>query len=387
MFTISSIKQTGSLLPSDIGDKVAGLTGGKLAASAIPDIAVVQYLGSAADQASMLGLSGQSGDWCIRIDLGTTWVITGATPSSIGSWTQLSYPVAPVTSVAGKTGAVLLTASDVSGLGTAAQLNATSIVQKVNNVVPDGSGNVNTQSFAAGAVGASAVIIPLATYLLVGAPHTLVVNPANGCTIKIEMSTDNGTTYTTEDTITTTGQYSYVLNPGESAVTHVKLTRTVGSLDTTTYALSGGITYAQYPTLPSPILQQSTNLTQAVVDAAGATGVSVLQAATVSAAKTAISLDKVVNRGSTSGALSTTATTILLSAYGLYGVAHTLTVAPVSGATVTIEVSTNGGTTYTTAGTVTSTAMYPYVLAPGETAVTHLKLTASAGTTSMYSLY
>lgn len=90
----------------------------KLTSSQLPDIAVVSYLGSAASQAAMLALTGQQGDWCIRTDLSTTWVITGANPAVIGSWTQLSYPTAPVTSVAGKTGAVTLDATDVGAQAT-----------------------------------------------------------------------------------------------------------------------------------------------------------------------------------------------------------------------------------------------------------------------------
>lgn len=114
---------------------------GKLNTAQLPDLAVVQYLGSAASQVAMLALTGQQGDWCIRADLGTTWVITGADPTQIGSWTQLSYPTAPVTSVNTKTGAVTLGYGDVGaeasgavsthaalttgvhGLGGASQLN------------------------------------------------------------------------------------------------------------------------------------------------------------------------------------------------------------------------------------------------------------------------
>lgn len=88
----------------------------KLLTSQLPSIAIVEYLGSVANQAAMLALVGEQGDWCIRTDLGTTWVITGTPPSVISSWTQLSYPTAPVTSVAGRTGAVTLTSADV-GLG------------------------------------------------------------------------------------------------------------------------------------------------------------------------------------------------------------------------------------------------------------------------------
>lgn len=95
----------------------AGLdSSGKLSQSQLPDIAIVDYLGAVANESAMLALTGQKGDWCTRTDLGTTWIITGSNPSLIASWTQLSYPAAPVTSVAGKTGAVSLVKGDV-GLG------------------------------------------------------------------------------------------------------------------------------------------------------------------------------------------------------------------------------------------------------------------------------
>lgn len=88
-------------------------SGGKLSSSQIPAITVSSYLGSVASQSAMLGLTGQEGDWCIRTDLSTTWVITGADPSVLADWTQLSYPAVPVTSVAGKVGAVTLDKTDV----------------------------------------------------------------------------------------------------------------------------------------------------------------------------------------------------------------------------------------------------------------------------------
>lgn len=103
----------------------------KLTTSQIPDISVVDYLGSVASQAAMLALTGQKGDWCTRSDLGTNWIITGSPTTSIGSWTQLSYPTAPVTSVSGKTGAVTLASSDV-GLG-----NVTNNAQTQAAIVPN----------------------------------------------------------------------------------------------------------------------------------------------------------------------------------------------------------------------------------------------------------
>ena len=89
---------------------------GKLSSAQIPDITISDYLGTAANQAAMLALTGQKGDWCTSADLGTTWVISGSNSASLGSWTELSYPAAPVTSVAGKTGVVTLAKGDV-GLG------------------------------------------------------------------------------------------------------------------------------------------------------------------------------------------------------------------------------------------------------------------------------
>lgn len=89
---------------------------GKLPTSQLPDLAITTFLGTVASQTAMLALTGQRGDWCIRSDTGTVFVLSADNASLIGSWTQMSYPAAPVASVAGKTGAVTLTSSDV-GLG------------------------------------------------------------------------------------------------------------------------------------------------------------------------------------------------------------------------------------------------------------------------------
>ena len=86
----------------------------KVPAAQIPDIAVSDYLGSVANQTAMLALTGEKGDWCTRSDTGTNFIITGADPSVIGGWTELSYPTAPVTSVNGATGVVVLDADDIA---------------------------------------------------------------------------------------------------------------------------------------------------------------------------------------------------------------------------------------------------------------------------------
>ncbi len=115
---------TDALSPSDIGaiattakgaaNGVAELdAGGKLPTSQLPNLAVSDFLGEVANEAAMLALTGQKGDWASRTDSGAVWIITGDTPSSIGSWTQLSYPAAPVASVNGETGTVVLDHTDV----------------------------------------------------------------------------------------------------------------------------------------------------------------------------------------------------------------------------------------------------------------------------------
>ena len=100
-----------------VASGVASLdSSGKILSSQIPDLAITHYLGAVNSEAEMLALVGDAGDWVIREDSGTVWIVTGEPTSSIGSWTQMSYPPAPVSSVAGKIGDVTLDNFDV-GLG------------------------------------------------------------------------------------------------------------------------------------------------------------------------------------------------------------------------------------------------------------------------------
>lgn len=153
--------------------------GGKLPAAQLPDLAVSDYLGSVANQSAMLALVGQRGDWCTRSDLGTNFAITGADPTQLSSWTQLNYPTAPVTSVAGKTGAVTLVVGDVSGaVSTTRTLNATAPLRI------DGGGSANlsadrTLSVNA-ATDAAAGVVELATptEVATGTDTTRAVTPA-----------------------------------------------------------------------------------------------------------------------------------------------------------------------------------------------------------------
>jgi hypothetical protein len=109
---------------------------GKLLTTQVPDLSIVTYLGSVASQAAMLALTGQSGDWCNRTDTGTVYVIIGTDPSQLSSWMQLNYPTAPVTSVAGRTGAITLNSADV-GLGAVPNVNATNADNITSGTLPN----------------------------------------------------------------------------------------------------------------------------------------------------------------------------------------------------------------------------------------------------------
>ncbi len=115
----------------------ADLSGGKLLVSQLPEIAVTDFLGGVANQSSMLALTGQKGDWCTRTDDGKIYIITGADPTLISDWTELTYPAAPVTSVAGRTGVVTLSTSDIAGLGTASGTASTDYATAAQGTLAD----------------------------------------------------------------------------------------------------------------------------------------------------------------------------------------------------------------------------------------------------------
>lgn len=67
----------------------------KLPTSLLPALAISEYLGSVANQAARLALTGQKGDWCSQTNDGKVYVITGDDPTDNANWTALTYPVTP----------------------------------------------------------------------------------------------------------------------------------------------------------------------------------------------------------------------------------------------------------------------------------------------------
>lgn len=102
-------------LTTDLSNK-ADLVSGIIPTSQIPSISKIDFLGSVSTQGAMLALTGQGGDWCIRTDLGQTWVITGSDPTSLSSWTSMPLGTSPVQTVNGQVGTVVLGKTDI-GLG------------------------------------------------------------------------------------------------------------------------------------------------------------------------------------------------------------------------------------------------------------------------------
>lgn len=100
----------------------ADLVGGVVPTSQIPAIAISDYLGAVGSQAAMLALVGQRGDWCLRTDPGAVgqWILGGDNAALLANWVQIPMPVAPVQSVNGQTGIIVLAPGDI-GAATAAQ--------------------------------------------------------------------------------------------------------------------------------------------------------------------------------------------------------------------------------------------------------------------------
>lgn len=103
----------------------ADLVGGVVPTAQLPAIAVSDYLGAVGSQSAMLALTGQRGDWCARTDQSKNYILSGDDASQLSNWVGLVYPGAPVTSVNGQTGIVVLAASDVGAVPTSRQINST----------------------------------------------------------------------------------------------------------------------------------------------------------------------------------------------------------------------------------------------------------------------
>jgi hypothetical protein len=91
----------------------ADLVNGVLATSQLPALAITQYLGAVANQAALLALAGERGDWAIRLDRNSVWILSADAPSLLTSWVELPIPTGVVLQVNNQTGVVTLGPGDV----------------------------------------------------------------------------------------------------------------------------------------------------------------------------------------------------------------------------------------------------------------------------------
>ncbi|MNB96350.1 hypothetical protein D3C75_435490 [compost metagenome] len=117
--TLSKITDAGTAASKNTGTASGNVpildTNGKLDAGILPAIAITDTF-VVTSQTAMLALTAQTGDVAIRTDLNKNFILKGTDPTLLASWQELLTPTDAVTSVAGKTGVVTLTSSDV-GLG------------------------------------------------------------------------------------------------------------------------------------------------------------------------------------------------------------------------------------------------------------------------------
>jgi hypothetical protein len=108
---------------------------GKLAVSQRPPIDLIDVW-PVASQAAMLALAATVGDFAVRADNGLVYVLQALPATTLANWLEISTP-APVSSVNGKTGAVVLTAADVGAVPTARSITGGGLVTGGGNLTAD----------------------------------------------------------------------------------------------------------------------------------------------------------------------------------------------------------------------------------------------------------
>ncbi|MBT2266468.1 hypothetical protein [Rhodococcus erythropolis] len=125
---------------------------GKLLQSQLPAMAVTDFLGNVVSQAAMLALAGQRGDWCNRTDTGTEWQLIAEPASSLSSWSEKVYPLSPVSSVNGRTGAVTTSSADIVDATTVGR----NVLKAADAAAARSAIGAGTSSLAIGTTGSTA---------------------------------------------------------------------------------------------------------------------------------------------------------------------------------------------------------------------------------------
>jgi hypothetical protein len=119
ILTLSKISDVGTVASKNTGTASGNIpvldSNGKLDTNVLPSLTINNtYVVST--QIAMLALSANVGDVAVRTDLSKSFILKISGASTLANWQELLTPTDVVQSVAGKTGSVTLTSSDV-GLG------------------------------------------------------------------------------------------------------------------------------------------------------------------------------------------------------------------------------------------------------------------------------
>lgn len=117
--TLAKITDAGTVASKNVGTSAGQVpilnSSGKLEDSVVPKIAITDTF-VINTQTAMLALTAEVGDIAVRTDLSKSFILKANGASVLANWQELLTPIDTVTSVAGRTGVVTLTANDV-GLG------------------------------------------------------------------------------------------------------------------------------------------------------------------------------------------------------------------------------------------------------------------------------
>ena len=161
--TLSKISDAGTAASRNTGTSSGNIpligSDGKLDAAIMPAITISDTF-VVATESAMLALTAQVGDICIRTDQNKSYILKTAGASTLSNWQELLTPTSPVQSVAGRTGAVTLTSSDV-GLGNVTNESKTTMFKNAaltgTPTAPTATAGANTTQIATTAFVTTAV--------------------------------------------------------------------------------------------------------------------------------------------------------------------------------------------------------------------------------------
>ena len=115
--TLSKISDAGTAAGKNVGTAAGNVpvlgSDGKLDESLLPAIAITETF-VVDSQTAMLALSAQRGDVAVRTDENKSYILNADNPTVLANWVWLRTPDCKVLSVNSKTGAVVLTTSDIA---------------------------------------------------------------------------------------------------------------------------------------------------------------------------------------------------------------------------------------------------------------------------------